>query len=182
MSVIAFDGESAPQSVTTNTSNDLDDFIHRSSQDHYRALYQYALSLTRNEADALDLAQETMATFVQKASQVADRTKVKSWLYTTLYRHFISTVKHRDRDDAYDEDLPHHVQVIAPPQINHIDGGIAMKCLQSLAEPQRAVLTLYYLEDLSYKEIASVLNLPIGTVMSRLSRAKDMLRERLSPQ
>ncbi len=158
-----------------------DDFVHKAIQDHYRSLYQYALSLTRSESDALDLTQETMVTLVRRADQVEDQSKVKPWLYTTLYRIFIKSLRGRVREVVYDEDLPDHVQPTPPPQISQIDGRIAMAGLQTLPEPHRAVLTLYYLEDLSYKEIATTLDLPIGTVMSRLSRAKVLLRETLTP-
>src|SRR5204862_748803 len=65
------------------------------------------------------------------------------------------------------------------PNINALDGANALEMLRELEEPFRAPLTLFYLEQFSYQEIADVLEVPIGTVMSRLSRGKAQLRQRL---
>ena len=61
---------------------------------HYRGLYQFALSLARAEADAADLTQETFLRWAEKGSQLRDASKAKSWLYTTLYRQFLSRQRH----------------------------------------------------------------------------------------
>ena len=68
---------------------------------------------------------------------------------------------------------------IAPSIFNDIDGGTVIAALSQVDEAYRAPLTLFYLEELSYKEIAGVLEVPIGTVMSRLSRGKAQLRQLL---
>jgi RNA polymerase sigma-70 factor (ECF subfamily) len=147
--------------------------------EHYRGLYQYALSLSRQEADAADLTQQTASIFAQKWADIREADKVKSWLYTTLYREFTRLYRHRQKATPLTPTMaePHY----AAPQSTEIDSQIALRALHSMDEPHRSVLSLYYLEDLSYREIAEVLELPIGTVMSRLSRAKQSLRQILTP-
>jgi RNA polymerase sigma-70 factor (ECF subfamily) len=157
-----------------------DDFIHQSIHQHYRSIYQYALSLTKNEPDACDLTQETIATFIRGALQIRDRSRIRSWFYTTLYRLFLRTQSRRSREDLLDDSLPEHITIEPANQSRDLDGQTVMAALQCLPETHRSVLTLFYLEDLSYKEIADVLELPIGTVMSRLSRAKEIIRGHLS--
>ncbi len=150
---------------------------------HYENLYRFALSLCHREAEAADLTQQTFLRWAQRGFQLRDRSKAKTWLFTTLYREFLGGQRrstrfpHVEIDDA-GPDLPH----LEPETVNQMDGQTVMTALNSLDETYRAPLMLFYLKDLSYQEIASVLNIPIGTVMSRLSRAKDQLRKRLIEQ
>ncbi len=151
---------------------------------HYAALYRFALSLARNEADACDLTQQTFFQWANKGHQLKDSTKVKSWLFTSLYREFLGRNRHSTRFPhveleefvASGGDEPSAAPVI---QSDKIDGQTVLAALAHVEEAYRAPLTLFYLEELSYKEIAVVLEIPIGTVMSRLSRGKAMLRQRL---
>jgi RNA polymerase sigma-70 factor (ECF subfamily) len=69
----------------------------------------------------------------------------------------------------------------ASPQELRVDGRTAVELLKRMGEPHGSVLSLFYIEDMSYREIAEVLEIPAGTVMSRLSRAKDALRLLLTP-
>jgi RNA polymerase sigma-70 factor, ECF subfamily len=156
-----------------------DYFVKATIDEHYRGVYQYALSLCRNEDDACDLTQQTIATFVEKVHQLRDTSRVKGWLYTTVYRGFLKVRSGRNREEPLDEETPSHVPELEARQAVDLDGQLVMAGLQRLATPYRAVLTLFYLEDLSYKEIAACLDLPIGTVMSRLNRAKELLRAEL---
>lgn len=169
-----------PSAESKEAEKDLNNFIHQSIETHYRSIYQYALSLTKSEADAADITQDAMIAFLKKAGEIRDQERVKSWLYKTVYRKFLKHAKRRDRHEEFNELTPEHAPLSPPPQLGHLDSSAVMLGLQALQEPHRAVLALFYLEDLSYKEIASTLDLPIGTVMSRISRAKDLLRHSLS--
>ena len=147
---------------------------------HYENLFRFALSLTRNEDRACDLTQQTFYRWASKGHQLRDRSKVKTWLYTTLYREFLGGQRHmnRVREVPVDE-LRGEIPVVEPETVNRLDAGTALQALSGLDELYRAPLTLFYLEDLSYLEIAETLGVPIGTVMSRLSRGKDLLRGQL---
>lgn len=148
---------------------------------HYAALYRFALSLARREADACDLVQQTFYIWAREGHRLRERDRAKSWLFTTLYREFLRGRRRAERQDSL-EDLPEGVDGLAADltdQVRLLDGRQVVECLQQVDETFRAPLTLFYLEDLSYLEIAAALDVPIGTVMSRLSRGKAQLRAAL---
>ena len=148
---------------------------------HYAALYRFALSLARNSTDACDLVQQTFYIWATKGEALRDGTKAKSWLFTTLYREFLRG-RRRDARATSIEDLPPGEKDIAAEEVDRVaklDAATVMTALQSVDEVFRAPLTLFYLEELSYIEIADALEVPIGTVMSRLSRGKAQLRAAL---
>jgi RNA polymerase sigma-70 factor, ECF subfamily len=148
---------------------------------YYRQLYRYALSLTSHEADAADLTQQTAVKFALNWQNIREDGAIKSWLYTTLYREFL-LLRRGDRK-AIEFDESHMPQPFGEtsPQELRVDSRTAVELLKHMDEPHRSVLSLFYIEDLSYREIAEVLEVPAGTVMSRLSRAKDALRLLLTP-
>jgi RNA polymerase sigma factor (sigma-70 family) len=149
---------------------------------HYAALYRFALSLARNGADAGDLVQQTFFIWATKGDALRDPTKAKSWLFTTLYREFLRG-RRRDARATSLEDLPPGAPEIAAEEIDRVarlDAATVMTALQEVDEVFRAPLTLFYLEELSYHEIATALAVPLGTVMSRLSRGKAQLRAALA--
>jgi RNA polymerase sigma-70 factor (ECF subfamily) len=149
---------------------------------HYAPLFRFALSLTRNSSDACDLTQQTFFIWAKKGEQLRDESKAKSWLFTTLYREFLRGRRRAEPVTAL-EDLPPGDADPAAPEIDVVtgfDSGLVVEALQEVDEVYRAPLTLFYLEDLSYREIADTLEVPIGTVMSRLSRGKAQLRSGLA--
>ena len=144
---------------------------------HYAALYRFGLSLSKNESEAADLTQQTFYSWASKGHQLKDESKVKSWLFTTLYREFLGSRRHSVRFpheplDGSENELP----VESRPVADRIDSRAAVEALGKIGEEYRAPLSLFYLEEFSYKQIAEVLNVPVGTVMSRLSRGKEILR------
>lgn len=146
---------------------------------HYQSLYRFAFSLARGEAQACDLTQETFRKFATKGHQIAEASKVKTWLFTTLYREFIDSHRRDSRLQQLD-DLEHETgSVMAADQADRFDGGLAREALLQLDPVFRAPLVLFYLQDHSYREIADILDVPLGTVMSRISRGRGMLRELL---
>ena len=148
---------------------------------HYLPLYRFALSLAKNSADAGDLVQQTFFIWATKGHGLRETTKAKSWLFTTLYREFLRG-RRRDARATSIEDLPPGETEVAAEEIDRVakmDAASVVAALHKVDEVFRAPLTLFYLEDLSYQEIADALDVPIGTVMSRLSRGKAQLRAAL---
>lgn len=150
---------------------------------HYRQLYLFALSLAGNEADAADLTQQAAVTLATRGQDIRDPHHVKSWLYTTLHRDFLKMRRRTVRMQPHEPDsaIFENADPMPAAQETRLDARTAVAALQRVGEPHCAVLSLYFLNDLSYREIAGVLEVPVGTVMSRLSRAKEALRQLLLP-
>lgn len=145
---------------------------------YYAALYRFALSLAKNPSDAGDLTQQTFFVWATKGDGIRDESKAKSWLFTTLYREFLRIRRRSGRMVAI-EDLPPGEQDTADVEtdlVAKMDASLVMEALQEVDEVFRAPLTLFYLQDHSYLDIAGILSIPVGTVMSRLSRGKAQLR------
>jgi RNA polymerase sigma-70 factor (ECF subfamily) len=149
---------------------------------YYASLYRFALSLTRSSADASDLTQQTFFIWATKGESLREAAKAKSWLFTTLYREFLRTRRRDSRMTAMDDLSPAEQDPpdVEPDTINKMDAQLVMEALQEVDAAFREPVTLFYLQDLSYIEIAEILSVPIGTVMSRLSRGKAQLRTRLA--
>ena len=146
-------------------------------EQYYEALYRFALSLARREDLAADLTQQTYFLWASKGWQLRDADKARSWLFTTLYREYLRGHRHATKFPHFELDqaaseLPH----VPANVVNELDAGAVMAALQRVDETFRVPLALFYVEDFSYKEIAGLLELPIGTVMSRLARGKAQLR------
>lgn len=147
---------------------------------YYRALYQFALSLAHSEADAADLTQETFLRWAEKGSQLRDHSKVKTWLFTTLYRLFLGRRRHVVRFPHEEiSGAEHKLPPVESEAVRSMEGSEVMAALEEIEETFRAPLVLFYLEDHSYQEIAEILDVRPGTVMSRLFRGKAMLRAKL---
>ena len=143
---------------------------------YYQPLYRFAYGLSRNPEDALDLTQPTFFLYQTNGGELRERSKVKSWLYSTLYHQFVDRARKRKRFPQFefkDEMMPGSAE--SHPK-NKIDAKTAVAALGELEEKSRAPLILFYLKSHSYREIADVLDMSIGTVMSRLRRGKDRLR------
>jgi RNA polymerase sigma factor (sigma-70 family) len=148
---------------------------------HYQPLYQFAFSLTRDEAEACDLTQQTFCIWAAKGHQLRDVSKVKTWLFTTLHREFLGTRRKQTRFphvelDHASADLP----VVPPANVNQLDVAQLLAALAQLDEIYRAPVALFYLQDHSYNEIAEILEIPLGTVKSRLTRGLARLYQLLS--
>lgn len=147
----------------------------------YAPLYRFAFSLSRNESDAGDLTQQTFYAWETKGHQLRDASKVKTWLFTTLYREFLAKRRRDARfvdpgDDNSQFVEPLHV---APSAVDALDAATVQEALHQLDDRYRGPVTLFYMQQHSYREIAEILAIPIGTVMSRISRGKAELRKAL---
>jgi RNA polymerase sigma-70 factor (ECF subfamily) len=146
----------------------------------YQILYKFGLHLAGSESDAEDLTQETYHILFTKSGAIRDGSKVKSWLFTTLYRLFLRRCRRRARfPETTFEMTEAELPVTEPGYAENLDGVCVVAALQELEAKFRSPLVMFYLEEFSYKEISAILKLPIGTIMSRLSRGKELLRKQL---
>jgi len=147
-------------------------------------LYRIAYSWCRNRALADDLVQETLARALQKIKQLRETERYDGWMFSILancWRDYLR--QHRDMEniDEFEENLvsedmgPEH-NLLRSEIVNRVRGAV-----NRLTDEQRQVLTLVDLEEFSYVEVANILAIPIGTVMSRLHRARRSLKEQLLP-
>ncbi len=153
--------------------------IEKLVEDHYESLYRYAYRLSGSASDAEDLTQEAFCKAQSCWSQLREPERARSWLFSILRNAYL----HRARAEQQHRlvsldglaDLP---EVPAEP-LPEIDPEQLQQALNELPEVFRTPIILYYFEDFSYRDIAEQMDLPIGTVMSRLARAKAHLRTRL---
>ena len=148
---------------------------------YYEPLYQFAFSLARDEADACDLTQQTFCIWAAKGHQLRDASKVKTWLFTTLHREFLGARRRQTRFPHVElEHAAAELPVVAPATVNHLDSGRVLEALATLDEIYQAPVALFYLQDCSYNEIAEILDVPLGTVKSRLTRGLGRLHHLLT--
>lgn len=148
---------------------------------YYQPLYKFAWSLSKSETDASDLTQQTFLIWAEKGHTLRDPSKVKSWLFTSLYREFLRLNRRGKKVTGIDQEIlesRHDPDLVS--SVRQLEGKEALEALDDLDEVYREPLILFYLQDLAYKEIAEVLDIPMGTVMSRLARGKAHLKSILS--
>jgi RNA polymerase sigma-70 factor (ECF subfamily) len=153
--------------------------VERLVDEHYASLFRYAYRLTGSSADAEDLTQDAFCTAQTKLGQLRDPGKVKSWLFSILRNAFL----HRRRTEKHHpfvslQDMSDVVEPLPDP-LPPVDPARLQEALNELPEVFRTPIILYYFEEFSYRDIAEQMDLPLGTVMSRLARAKGHLRSRL---
>jgi RNA polymerase sigma-70 factor (ECF subfamily) len=150
---------------------------------YYRPLFRFGMSLSGSEGAACDLVQQTFYAWAEKGHQLRDRTRAKTWLFTTLYREFIQSIRRQKRLVPFIEEQQEEALTTEPPPepdfIAGFDPHDLHAALSEIPEDFRVVLTLYYMEEFTYEQLANLLNVPIGTVMSRIHRGKTKLRRKL---
>jgi RNA polymerase sigma-70 factor (ECF subfamily) len=146
----------------------------------YVPLYRYAYRLSGSAADAEDLTQEAFCKAQMQLRQLRDPGKAKAWLFSILRNAYL----HRRRADQQHACVSlNGVADLAGPTAEpaaEVDPERLQQALNELPETFRTPVILFYFEDFSYRDIAEQMDVPIGTVMSRLARAKAHLRARLS--
>lgn len=152
-------------------------------------LYSYALVLTRNHAEAEDLVQETYVRAIPAMGRLQADSNTKGWLFTILRNIWFNQLrKRRNGPQMIEIDVGDGVadSVIETSKNSHdiyvskLEAEHVRAAIQELPVDSREIILLREFEGLSYQEIASVLNCPVGTVMSRLGRARAKLRPFLS--
>lgn len=146
--------------------------------EHYEFLYRYAYRLSGSAHDAEDLTQQAFLASQRSLHQLRSPDNARAWLAAIVRNAY----RRNFRSDASGSFLP--LEAIPEPiepaaEDGRVDREELQTALAELPEEFRSVLTLYYQEHLSYREIAAMLEVPVGTVMSRLSRGKAHLRRRL---
>jgi RNA polymerase sigma-70 factor (ECF subfamily) len=142
------------------------------------ALRRYAFALTRDHAATDDLVQDTLERALRRWTLRGD--ELRPWLFTVLHNLFVDDARVRRRRPLHDW-LELHAQDVAalPAQDGALIGRDILAQFGALSDEHQAVLLLVTIEGFSYADAATVLNLPIGTVMSRLSRAREAFRRLL---
>jgi RNA polymerase sigma-70 factor (ECF subfamily) len=147
--------------------------------EHYRPLYRYAYRLSGCAVEAEDLTQETFCKAQMSLSQLRDMSKVKPWLFRILRNVYLQKSRQtKIKPMTFLENMTEVPDRVAEPP-GDIDSEQLQSVLNELPEVFRTPIVLYYFEEFSYRDIAEQMDLPIGTVMSRLARAKAHLRARL---
>jgi len=165
----------------------MDEFT-REALSYVDSLYGAALRLTRRPADAEDLVQDTYLKAFRAASQFRRGSNLKAWLFTILHNTYRNMRRHDGRnpvdvDSEFVEQAPQPASEYSPEQLltrATLDADL-QAALDGLPEAFRQAVWLRDVEELSYAEIAQVLDVPLGTVMSRISRGRRALFERLQP-
>jgi len=142
-------------------------------------LRRYARALVGDRNTADDLVQDTLERAWGKFSMWQKRGAVRAWMFGIMHNLFIDRLRAQRStpEDPAGDDLPEAPQ--RPTQSDRLEIADLDRALQRLPAEQREVLLLVAVEELTYREVASALGVPIGTVMSRLSRARERLRSEL---
>ena len=153
--------------------------VQKLVDEHYAALYRYAYRLTGLAADAEDLTQEAFCKAQAHLSQLRDPGRAKPWLFSILRNAYLHRARSGRQERLVSLDDVGDVAEPLPGPLPEIDPERLQEALNELPEVFRTPIILYYFEDFSYRDIAEQMDLPLGTVMSRLARAKAHLRGRL---
>ena len=137
---------------------------------HYDALYRYAYRLSGSAADAEDLTQDAFGKAMTRHAQLRDATKARGWLFSILRNDYLHRVRDTKRHKLVSLDAIGDLPAEPPDVTPEIDPSRLQEVLNEMDEAFRTPLILFYFEDSSYRDIAEQMDLPIGTVMSRLAR------------
>ena len=155
--------------------------------EHIDGLYSYALVLTRNRGEAEDLVQETYVRALGAMGRLRTDSNVKGWLFTILRNIWFNQLRHQRTAKLVAMDGEENAMDIAETgkdpyafYVSKMEHEQVREAIQQLPLDFREVILLREFEELSYQEIANVLNCPAGTVMSRLGRARAKLRTLLT--
>ena len=168
-----------------------DELFEKEFLPHIGALYNFAFHLTYNEDDANDLVQETYLKAYRFANSYVEGTNAKAWLFKILKNAFINEYRKRVKQPTkvdYEDIVSYHdsedVSYVGSLDMREdifqgMIGDEVTRAINSLPVDFRTVILLCDIEGFTYEEIAKIINIPIGTVRSRLHRARQMLKELL---
>lgn len=151
--------------------------IHRSIEAEIPRLRRYARTLTRDATRADDLVQDCLARALAKLHLWQEATDLRAWLFTILHNQYVNHVRRSVREGVavgLSETEP--MLTRGPHQDQRLELRDFARAIAKLPEEQRSVVLLIGLEGMRYEEVAEILDVPVGTVRSRLSRGRDALR------
>lgn len=144
-------------------------------------LRRYARALLTDPVRADDLVQETLLRALSRSHLWQPGTDIRAWMFTILHNLNVNQQRQRNaRGDHLELDDDHVQLAVAPTQERGLELRDLARGLQHLPDPQRQVILLVGLEGMNYKQVAAVLDIPIGTVMSRLHRGREALRRMMA--
>lgn len=155
--------------------------------EHIDALYGYALALTHNMSEAEDLVQDTYLRAASAAHRPDSNSNLKGWLFVIMRNAWLNEVRHKNSGPKFVD-----LETSGPPPVDQLqetphvvylrklEREQVQQAIESLPDAYREIIVLRDIEGFTYQEIATVLNCPAGTVMSRLGRARGKLRKLLS--
>lgn len=172
--------------VTLSVMSERTEFAGQ-AMEHVDALFGYAMSLTRDQADAEDLVQETYLRAVRAANQLAPDSNIKSWLFVIMRNAWLNQLRQRQTGPRFVELETEESSLPSDANLNphvvylrKIERERVREAIDQLPDNYREIIVLRDLEGFSYQDIATLLDCPAGTVMSRLARARGKLKDRLS--
>ena len=158
--------------------------LSQAAMEHIDALYGYALALTRDMTEAEDLVQDTYLRAASATHQPDCNSNVKGWLFVIMRNAWLNQIRHRNSGPKFvDLEASPVAEVQENPHVVYLrklEREQVQQAIESLPDAYREIVVLRDIEGFTYQEIATVLDCPAGTVMSRLGRARGKLRKLLS--
>lgn len=151
-------------------------FNHNALTAEMENLRKFALHLTRNKADADDLVQSTFLRALEKADYFEDGTSLRKWTSKIMFNLFVTDYRRKTKfETQYDPEPYIMSQSVSAPQEGEAELHAVGDAMARLSADHREILTMVCIKDMPYQEVADALGIPVGTVRSRLSRARESL-------
>ena len=186
--------EEIPLAASETSYNDIErnDILNREFMPHINSMYNFAFRLTMDEDDANDLVQDTYLKAFRFISSFERGTNAKAWLFRILKNSFINDYRKRSKEpskvDYQEVETTYnseeaaevdHTTDLRVETVQDMIGDEVATALNSLPVDFRTVIILCDIEGFTYEEMAKILDIPIGTVRSRLHRARNLLKDKL---
>lgn len=153
-------------------------FKHEALVHEMPNLRKFALRLTRNVHEAEDLVQSTLLRAIEKQDLFEENTNLFSWTSKIMFNLFVTGYRRKKKFESQYDPEPHIMaSSIEAPQETTVDLGLVRQAMQRLSKEHREMLILVCIKGMRYEEVSEFLQIPVGTVRSRLSRARSALQQ-----